>query len=386
MPKKDASLAPVMPSAMMKRLSPLAGVIMALFLLAGLLFSLWAMFVSGRVQLLPEQVSWADIREGEITHRIARELAKVPFAQRAADLERAASWLLIGDTGPRVRPGCPGWLFLADELKIHPQSEASAAARMEKVRAVHAWLGERNIRLLLVLVPDKSRIVSEQLCSLGRSPQLAGRLAQWQQAVQAAGVPVLNLTDTLAPLGNAAFLRTDTHWSEAGASQAAQRVAREVRALGIEPSPVRQWTRSVGPERIRPGDLVRLAGLDWLPATLQPAQERVSDSQFSAAEAADDALSEDDLFGDSQLPNIALIGTSFSRESNFAPFLEAALGTSLGNFARDGGEFSGAAKAYFGSPAFRQTPPQLVIWEILERDLQMPFEDWPLPEQGTGAS
>ena len=41
----------------------------------------------------------------------------------------------------------------------------------------------------------------------------------------------------------------------------------------------------------------------------------------------------------------------------------------------DGGEFSGAAKDYFASPAFRETPPQLLIWEIPERDLQSPYKD-----------
>ena len=52
-----------------------------------------------------------------------------------------------------------------------------------------------------------------------------------------------------------------------------------------------------------------------------------------------------------------------------------ALGASLGNFAKDGGEFSGAARDYFASPAFRETPPQLLIWEIPERDLQSPYKD-----------
>jgi len=74
-------------------------------------------------------------------------------------------------------------------------------------------------------------------------------------------------------------------------------------------------------------------------------------------------------------PNVALIGTSFSRNSNFVAFLEQALGASLGNFAKDGGEFSGAARDYFASPAFRETPPQLLIWEIPERDLQSPYKD-----------
>src|SRR5690606_40020665 len=68
-------------------------------------------------------------------------------------------------------------------------------------------------------------------------------------------------------------------------------------------------------------DLVRLAGLDWLPLWLQPEVELVAVSVFTALDETA-GMSEDDLFGDSQLPNMALIGTSFSRHSNFVPFLE----------------------------------------------------------------
>ncbi|VXC43598.1 Cell division protein FtsQ [Pseudomonas sp. 8Z] len=380
MSKKDSSLAPVMPSAMMIRLSPLAGWVMLAFMLSGLGFNLWAMLVSGKVQLLPETPSWADVRSGEVTHRIARELTAVPFAKRAADLERAASWLAIGDLGPRVRQGCPGWLFLADELQVHTQAQHNAQARADKVRALNGWLAGRGIELLVVLVPDKSRIAAEQLCGLPRSPALAPRVAQWQGSLQQAGIATLDLTATLQPLGSAAYLRTDTHWSETGAAAAAQRVAKAVAGLAVTPSPLKQWSRSVGAEQVRPGDLVRLAGIDWLPIALQPAVERVAASQFSALDEAAGVEAED-LFGDSQLPNVALIGTSFSRNSNFVGFLEQALGTSLGNFAKDGGGFDGAAKDYLQSPAFEQTPPRLLIWEIPERDLQTPFEDWSSPDQ-----
>ncbi|KPZ11167.1 Cell morphology protein [Pseudomonas syringae pv. spinaceae] len=65
-----------------------------------------------------------------------------------------------------------------------------------------------------------------------------------------------------------------------------------------------------------------------------------------------------------------MIGTSFSRNSGFVGFLQRELGAPIGNFAKDGGEFSGAANVYFDNPAFRQTPPKLLIWEIPERDLQ----------------
>jgi alginate O-acetyltransferase complex protein AlgJ len=101
----------------------------------------------------------------------------------------------------------------------------------------------------------------------------------------------------------------------------------------------------------------------------------VASSSLTARVAATETLAEDDLFGDSQLPNVAVIGTSFSRNSNFMPFLEQAVGASVGNFALDGGAFSGAAKAYFASSAFKQTPPKLIVWEIPERDLQAPYVD-----------
>jgi alginate O-acetyltransferase complex protein AlgJ len=369
-----SSPAPVPPSAITLRLSPLAGVVLLLFLVVGLLCAGWAM-LSGKIDLLPPKLSWDDIRHGAVTHRIAKELAGVPFAEQAAHLERGASWLLISDTGSRVRQGCPGWLFLVDELKLQPNAARNAQARADKVIELRGQLHQRGIELLLVLVPDKSRIAASELCGVARSAQFAQRLTHWRDSVQAQGLAVLDLTPVLQPQGPDAFLRTDTHWSEAGANAAAIAVAARIGELGITPTPAQAFDVSVSEPQVRPGDLVHLAGLDWLPAGLQPLVEQVSHSNFTPRAAATEALAEDDLFGDSQLPNIAVIGTSFSRNSNFMPFLQRAVGASVGNFALDGGAFSGAAKAYFDSAAFKQTPPKLIVWEIPERDLQAPYLD-----------
>ncbi|KRW58808.1 alginate O-acetyltransferase AlgX-related protein [Pseudomonas sp. TTU2014-080ASC] len=46
-----------------------------------------------------------------------------------------------------------------------------------------------------------------------------------------------------------------------------------------------------------------------------------------------------------------------SGNSNFVPFLEQALGASLCNFDKDGGEVLGAVKDYFVSPAFKKNAP-----------------------------
>jgi len=150
-------------------------------------------------------------------------------------------------------------------------------------------------------------------------------------------------------------------------------VAQRIQQRGIKATPEQAFDITQAPLATRPGDLVRLAGLDWLPPKLQPVGEQVVAS--TAHENGPAASSNpDDLFGDAGLPNVALIGTSFSRNSNFVGFLQKALNAPVGNFSKDGGEFSGAAKAYFDSPAFKQTPPKLLIWEIPERDLQTPYD------------
>lgn len=373
MPKIDPSLQPVPPSPLTIRLSPLAGLSMLAFMLVGLVACVWAM-ATGKVDLWPDHLDWQAVRNGEITHHIAHELSHVAVAQEAANLERALSWLTLGDTGTRVRRGCPGWLFLSDEMRIYPHARNNAEAHAAKVAAVRDWLAARNIRLLVLTVPDKSRIAADQLCGLPRAAQLAGRLDAWDGQLRQAGITTVNPVVALQALGSGTFLRTDTHWSEQGAEAVAQRLGAAVLASGVAPSPPQSLQRLVLPAARRPGDLVRLAGLETLPERLQPEGERVAASNFEQRGEAS-AGSDDDLFGDTQLPNVALIGTSFSRNSNFVPFLEQAIGAPVGNFAKDGGEFSGAAKAYFTSEAFRQTPPQLLIWEINERDVQKPFVD-----------
>ncbi|MFJ4376120.1 cell division protein FtsQ [Pseudomonas japonica] len=366
------STAPTPPSDIALRTSPLAGAVLATFLTAGLL-SCGGLLLSGKLELLPgKALSNDQVLEGEITHRIAKELAKAPLPEHAAQLERGGSWLLLGDSGPRVREGCPDWLFISDELKIDRHAAQNAKAKADAVIALRDRLKQRGIELLVSVVPDKSRIAASQLCELPRPSSLEPRVRDWTALLQTAGVAVLDLAPALQPLGAEAFLRLDTHWSEAGAHAAAQAVAGKIAALGFQATPTRDFDVSQGPLAVRPGDLVRLAGLDWLPGNLQPAAESVAASTISEqapqAETSGDSL--DDLFGDDSLPNVALIGTSFSRNSNFAGFLQQALKAPIGNFAKDGGEFSGAAKAYFSSPAFAQTPPKLVVWEIPERDLQ----------------
>lgn len=367
-----ATTAPTPPTELAVRTSPLAGWVLVPFLAAGLLSCAWLM-IKGPVSVVPAKVDRDGLLHGDITHRFAKELAKAPMAIQAANLERGASWLVLNDTGPRVRQGCPGWLFLADELAINRHAQDNARTKAQAVIGIQQQLAKKGIELQVVVVPDKTRIAATERCGLYRPAMLDGRIRKWTAQLHSAGVQVLDLTDTLQPLGPQAFLRTDTHWSETGSRAGAQALAHRIAQRGIQATPAQAFDITQAPLANRPGDLVRLAGLDWLPQHWQPTGEQVAAS--SAHENGPAASSDpNDLFGDAGLPNVALIGTSFSRNSNFVGFLQAALKAPIGNFSKDGGEFSGAAKAYFDSPAFKQTPPKLLIWEIPERDLQTPYD------------
>ena len=375
-PMSSSSPKPAVPTEFTARVSQFGGGVFVVFLAASFASALW-LLVSGKIELLAPDQSREGVLQGEVTHKIAKQLSKAAVPQAAADLERGASWLLLSDTGARVRPGCEGWLFLNDEMRINRHARANADTKAAVVRDVQQRLAKRGISLLVVVVADKSRIASARLCGLRRPAQLQSRAVTWVEGLNGAGVQAMDLAPVLQPLGPEAYLRTDTHWSEAGAVAAAEAIARQVRAMGISATPHKAFEVRAQAPALRAGDLVRLAGLEWLPVNWQPAAQKVAASLIleKADAVHSDADSLDDLFGDTNLPNVALIGTSFSRNSNFAGFLQQALGAPIGDFSKDGGEFSGGANGYFNNPAFTQTPPQLVIWEIPERDLQTPYSD-----------
>jgi alginate O-acetyltransferase complex protein AlgJ len=355
--------------------SPFAGICFSLFLIGGIVTTGYAL-VSQNLNLISKEASWSTFLNGDVSSGIAKSLANAPFPDNAAKFERGLSWLITRDLGPRVREGKNDWLFLNDELVVHQGRVLNAESRVKEIIEVGHQLANQGIELLIVLVPDKSRIESEYLGSQHRATVFSTRVNDFEKQLTHNEIHVINLTGALNSAkqgGITPFLRTDTHWSEPGAEIAAKAVAKSIQSLKITPSPAQSTQIVAQVDKIQPGDLVKLAGIDWLPTRLQPAPESARYSSFKSVPIPSNEKSKsmDDLFGDANLPNIALIGTSFSRTSEFIPYLEMQLDAKIGNFALDGGDFSGSAKAYFTSPAFKDTPPKLIIWEIPERVLEM---------------
>jgi|GEM_PF-225795 len=385
---------PAQPSQSAARI---AGLVMLLTLVAGAASIAWSL-ATGRIDLNASTWSLKGVLSGESALHLADEIADTPLPTALADAERAASWLITGSLGPRVRRGCKNWLFLTDELSVYPYATQNAARRLETVIRVRDLLKANGTELVVATVPDKSRVQQAQLCTVYRPPSSADRLARWEQALTDAGVHHTSLLEGLTAINEAsdkrngqtsneqAFLETDTHWTQTGAHGSAQAIASTVDLLNMDLTPRQSYALSLGKRQPRDGDLVRLAGIDWLPLSLRPKPDVVepieihpvqtlnslteSDVGDGTSDTNDTAL---DLFGDTNLPSAALIGTSFSRTSSFVPFLEMALQTPVPSFAMDGGDFWGSAQKYLSSNEYRQAPPKVVFWEIPERVLQMPI-------------
>jgi alginate O-acetyltransferase complex protein AlgJ len=300
---------------------------------------------------------------------MAHDLPIGPFLQAAGGVWR---WRVFDSGGPQVSVGCDDWLYLIEELRPWPGAAAAMARRAAALRQVASQLAARGIALVVAVVPDKARIESVHAagCGVPYSAQARDRLAAWMGLLN--GLPVVNLANTFAHANQPLYYRTDTHWNQTGAALAAQAVAAAAAAAPITRD--RVFKTTAGPEANRVGDLLRLMSLENVPdlaIKLRPQPDREApDTTVQVQGPADTG----GLLDEGPVPDAVLLGSSFSLNGNFYGRLQEALGAAVGQFGQAGGAFWGSARDYFRSPAFKETPPKLVIWEFPERVVGQPIE------------
>jgi alginate O-acetyltransferase complex protein AlgJ len=363
--------------AMPLRIRPLMlpGVALLVILLIGLASSLYTLVVK-HDELPAKDSSWPAAANGEAAAAVAHFLQQAnPLADPLVTVDRVMAYLATGDLGARVRQGCGNWLFLTDELELHRERAANAARHIKMVEEVAAYLKARDIGLAVVPVPDKSRVQSADLCGVDRPATISGRLGDFEARLEAAGIGVIDLLAPMKTAGGELYYRTDTHWNEHGAKAAAGAIAVALRRAGLAPTQKAEFRVSTEPERERVGDLIRLAGLDHVSYPLRPRGDEEAPTVIEQSAAANVGL-----LDETPAPELAVIGTSFSRHANFASFLSLALNAPVENRAEDGGGVANAAIAYFANPEFQKSPPRAVVWEIPERMIEEPVpasnEQW----------
>ena len=357
------------PRALSLRISPkmLPGVALLAILLIGLASSVWTLAFK-HADLPAKDLTLPAAANGDTTAAISNLLQHAnPLEDPLLTVDRVTAYLATGDLGARVRRGCANWLFLTDELALHPDRAANAARRVKMVAEVAAYLKSRNIALVVAPVPDKSRVEAADLCGVDRPAVFGGRLADFTGQLKAAGIGVVDVAGAISAAGGDTYYRTDTHWNERGAKAAADAIAVSVRQANLAPTQKAQFKVTTDPQRERVGDLIRLAGLDHVPYPLRPRGDEEAPTVIEQSAAASVGL-----LDETPAPELAVIGTSFSRRANFVPFLSLALGSPIENRAEDGGGFSNAAMAYFAKPEFQKSPPRAIVWEIPERMIEEP--------------
>jgi alginate O-acetyltransferase complex protein AlgJ len=168
--------------------------------------------------------------------------------------------------------------------------------------------------------------------------------------------------------GEQVFLRTDTHWTPEGAQIAAETLAKtiaEKTPLSGEPQ---RFVTEPAEKVTHKGDLRLFLPLDPLFENLMPKTEPLQ--KRNTVVAQDQPAGDDALFANTEVP-VALIGTSYSANPNwnFVGALKQALNSDVVNYAEDGHGPILPMLSYLKSDAFKNSPPQVLIWEFPERYL-----------------
>lgn len=309
--------------------------------------------------------TWTDFREGRSTSALEKQLdQKLPARASLIAVANTVRYLLTGSAGEQVRVGRDAWLFLTEELRFEANASEHLRARTALLGAAARALERQGVKLVVALVPDKARVYANKLAS-GHYP--AYNHTRYQNTLNLLRTQGVSTVDLLQPLSQAAaraqvYYRTDTHWNQAGAQVAAQTIASAIGRLNLALESTTFINVQSGGEVQRPGDLIRLMGMDGAPEALAPRADL--EAPITTRQTSADTVTS--LFGDSTVP-VVLTGTSYSLRANFVGFLQQALSTKVLNAAKDGGGFLEATTQYLKDDAFQTAKPKVLIWELPER-------------------
>ncbi|MFI8479836.1 alginate O-acetyltransferase [Pseudomonas sp. NPDC078700] len=297
---------------------------------------------------------------------------ELPMKDIGTNVWAALDFVLFNEGRQGVKIGADGWLYSDEEFKPDPTGPHNLSDNLNTIEGVRNELAKHNIKLVMAIVPAKARLYPEHIGNNRASPIHADLYQQFHKAMDRDEIIAPDLLTALesAKSQGQVFLRTDTHWTPMGADIAAKRLSAAVAHNFVLPGEPQKYVTSVDKTEPYHGDLTRFIPLDPLFETLMP---RPDDLQKRNTAAASQTEGADALFAENNI-SVALVGTSYSANPNwnFEGALREHLQHDLGNYAEDGRGPVLPMLKYLQSDDFKNTPPQVVIWEFPERYLPMP--------------
>ncbi|EKG33311.1 alginate O-acetyltransferase [Pseudomonas avellanae] len=293
-----------------------------------------------------------------------------PIKRLGTNLWAALDFKLFNEGRPGVVLGKDQWLYTDEEFDAVANGEQNEADNLALIQGVRDALEKQGSKLVLAIVPAKTRLYPEHIGDNKPASLHADLYQQFHAQVAKAGIFA---PDLLAPLQAAkqqgqVFLRTDTHWTPMGAEVAAQQLGAAIaQKAPLEGEPEQFVTQATETAPYK-GDLTTFLPLDPLFSNLLPKPDELQ--KHSTDPVAGAAEGGDALFADSDVA-VGLVGTSYSANPNwnFVGALKQALRSDVVNYAEDGHGPILPMLKYLQTDAFKNTPPQVVIWEFPERYL-----------------
>ncbi|WP_372981846.1 alginate O-acetyltransferase [Marinobacter sediminum] len=300
-----------------------------------------------------------------------------PVRELGTNLWAAINYTVFEEGRPGVAVGEQGWLFTDEELFLGAESPAVIDRNLKRAQAVVDHLQTEGIPVTLLVVPAKARLYSEKLGDLQPVPEMRDLYQRFLKQMQPAPVVAPDLLPTLADAraqGTQVFLRTDTHWTPAGADVFARFAATAIQTEFAGQSwDVTRFKTSLGETHKHEGDLLTYLPLEPLFPDMGPAPDTLTERSTEQVNEA--GTTAESLFAENSA-DVVLVGTSYSANPlwDFPGALKRHLGRDLINVSDEGqGPFQPMTE-YLRSDEFRNHPPELVIWEFPERYLAQPVQ------------
>jgi alginate biosynthesis protein AlgX len=265
-----------------------------------------------------------------------------------------------------IRIGDDGWLFSSNDF---PSQGAFDAELLSYFSRLQSSLAQRNIKLMLVLVPPRGMVAhasapAEMLNkykydSAKMERNYTARLDQ----LKAIGIVVPNIYTALkeAEKSEAVFFKRDHHWTPKGAAAAAREIGEEIRQLPFYSS-LAKTTVSLTDD----GQIKNVGSVETYVEKI--CKTKIPDEEFTRTVSTQDSTSEQGLLDD-YTPDVVVVGTSMSnRDSrdtlNFVGALKHYAKVDIVNYALAGGGRATSIVNFLQSDDFFQHPPKLLIWEL----------------------
>lgn len=315
------------------------------------------------------------ILQGQWQHSFEKAFDKsLPVREFALTTWGIIQFTVAGEGRAGVVVGRDGWLFTTEDFSYAPDYAKERAHKIRLIADIHKRLAEQGIDLQVFIVPDKSRVLAHHLGRVQRQPHTDSRYADVRTGLLSEGIAT---PDLLAALQRGAvdrlFLKTDTHWTPEGAVVAAQEIAQHIPVQATWRQHL-SFVTTAGAEAEHRGDLLNFLRLGPLYEFFGFELDRFSVPVTRLVEDDSKAASAS-LFDEEEIP-CTYVGTSngANLKWNFVGALKQALGTDIYNAAQEGkGPFVPMAE-YLASNAFTQTPPQCILWEIPERQIDTVYD------------